>query len=123
MHVSHWQDIIDFFVSSNADQVYKKNSVIKANKLSVDRYQLDGEYSDQYITPKQSKILLHFLKGRTAEQIARMEMLSVRTIEDYSKVLRAKFGYTTKSSMVEHLNKLGYQEKLMQIVRLSAALN
>ncbi|MDF1654833.1 MAG: hypothetical protein P1U34_06930 [Coxiellaceae bacterium] len=123
MRASHWQDVLDFFVSNGVDQLRTKKSVVKPKKPPVDRYKLDGEFSGQYITPKQINILLHFLRGKTAEQIAKAEMLSVRTIDDYSKVLRAKFGYATKQAMVEYLNKINYQEKLSRIVKSASYIN
>ncbi|MDF1795026.1 MAG: LuxR C-terminal-related transcriptional regulator [Coxiellaceae bacterium] len=116
MHSSHWQDIIDFFAANGSKKFAKKKSTRKPGKFTVDKYQLEGEFSGQYITPKQCKILLHFLKGRTAEQVAKAEGLSVRTVDDYSKVLRGKFGYQTKQSMVDYLNEQDYQSFLNRLI-------
>lgn len=106
---STWEDVLKDVSRNKTTAV---NTRVKRCKCYNSRYALDGEYSGKYLTSRQRLILMDFLLKMSAREIADKHKLSERTIEDYSKILRAKFSCTTKRDLIQKLNALNYLSKL-----------
>lgn len=75
----------------------------QASRALPARYYLQGTYQGIYLTERQRQVLILFLKHYTASQIADALDVSERTVEDYSRALRHKFGVATKARLVKQL--------------------
>lgn len=104
---ARWRDVIAS-VEQPAKRVSKPMRRLSRPKpqpgqAEPSRYYLQGDYQGIYLTERQRQVLILFLRHYTASQIADCLQLSERTIEDYSRALRHKFGVATKALLVKQL--------------------
>lgn len=111
-----WRDVLAQLQSGERGcQAVPVSSRISRPKNSPVRHYLAGKYSGLYLTARQRDVLQLFLQDRSASKIARQLRLSERTIEDYSRVLRAKFHCATKKELVHRLREEGADKAILQL--------
>ncbi|MDF1653877.1 MAG: LuxR C-terminal-related transcriptional regulator [Coxiellaceae bacterium] len=105
-YTSHrWRDVLGELEVKH--KIHRKKLPGKVKDFNI-RYILGGEYSGVYLTERQRLVLIEFLKDKSAKAIALKLNISERTVEDYSKILRAKFNCATKRVLIEKLIGLNY---------------
>lgn len=110
-----WHDVL-----ASMDQValQQRSKSINKNGISrtpVKRYYLQGKYQGMYLTKRQRDVLLLFLQNKSAAEIAKALKLSERTIEDYSRALRSKFGCATKKRLVAQIKREGMDQLVQSL--------
>ena len=109
--VSGWGDLVSLCEKKVPEKPKEKKVIMRAKK----RYYLTGEFSGIYLTSRQYDILKQFLLGENCQAIADMYELSLRTVEEYSKQIRKKLGFSTKAAIIRHFLGSGYVQEFMSL--------
>jgi DNA-binding CsgD family transcriptional regulator len=77
-----------------------------------------GDASNMPVTlsERESEVLFFLIRGQSANRIAHIFEMSVRTVEDHVCALRHKFGCPNKSSLVEKAIYLGYLHHIPKVL-------
>lgn len=76
---------------------------MKATKYGYIRYYL-VDYKGTYFTPREVECAYILMQGFTAREIAKMMMISHRTVEDYINRLKYKLNACTQVDLISKLS-------------------
>lgn len=110
-----WRDVIASMEQVSKQRNCKHEDVRPIVRTPPKRYYLSGQYDGLYLTERQRDVLLLFLQNKSAAEIARTLGLSERTIEDYSRALRTKFGCATKKRLIAQIKRDGLDQLLERL--------
>lgn len=74
----------------------------------VTRYYLDGKYRNIYLTAKEAQCVYWLIQGKSAEEIALIEQISKRTVEDYLENIRGKLQCSKQTQIARILLETGF---------------
>ena len=84
-------DISRFLINSSR-YVHQKKQFI---------YEIDSSYPKINLSDRQAEILFFLLRGKTSKEIAKLLLLSPRTIETHIEEIKKKIKCTNKSELIE----------------------
>lgn len=68
------------------------------------------------LSERESEVLFFLIRGQSANRIAQIFEMSVRTVEDHVRALRHKFGCPNKGSLIEKAIYLGYLRHIPKVL-------
>ncbi len=110
-----WHDVIASMEQVSQQRRCKTDEAKPVVRTPPKRYYLKDQYEGVYLTERQRDVLLLFLQNKSAAEIAHALQLSERTIEDYSRALRTKFGCATKKRLVAQIKREGLEQLIQQL--------
>lgn len=70
-------------------------------EIKLDKYSLQGKYTQSMLSSREFECLLLSVKDKTAKQIGRLLSLSPRTVEDYLSNIKNKLGCKSKFELID----------------------
>ncbi len=77
-------------------------------KKSQDRYYLDCENDDTYLTRQEARCMVCFLRGATVSAAADILELSPRTVEYYVNNMKKRLGCNAKYELIQLVIESGF---------------
>lgn len=83
----------------------------------LNKYHLGDNYPGVYFTERETQAMYHFLRGKTANEVAQHLKLSCRTVEFYLKNMKLKLGCHSKSELIERVLNSDFQKLWVSALR------